>query len=53
MGLIDEYTFVIHPRVVGHGPRLFDGLPEPLDLELVDRLAFDSGIVAETYAPRR
>lgn len=52
-GLIDEYTFVIHPRVVGNGPRLFEGVAEPLDLQLVDRLTFDSGIVAETYVPNR
>ncbi|MEI2270055.1 dihydrofolate reductase family protein [Microbacterium sp. No. 7] len=51
-GLIDEYTFVVHPRIAGHGPRLFEGVAEPLDLELVDRLAFDSGVVAETYVPR-
>ena len=52
-GLIDEYTFVVHPRVAGHGPRLFEGLAEPLDLALVDRVAFESGVVAETYVPRR
>ena len=52
-GLIDEYTFVVHPRIAGHGPRLFAGLPEPLDLELVDRLAFDSGVIAETWVPKR
>src|ERR1044072_8056642 len=23
VGLIDEYEFVVHPRVVGHGPTLF------------------------------
>jgi hypothetical protein len=22
LGLIDEYEFVVHPRVVGHGPTL-------------------------------
>jgi dihydrofolate reductase len=52
-GLIDEYTFIVHPRIVGRGPRLFEELPEPLDLDLVDRLTFDSGVVAETYVPRR
>lgn len=52
-GLIDEYTFVVHPRLAGHGPRLFEGLQEPLDLELVDRVSFASGVTAETYVPRR
>ena len=23
LGLIDEYEFVVHPRIVGHGPTLF------------------------------
>src|SRR5262247_1564937 len=26
LGLIDEYEFVIHPRLAGHGPTLFAGL---------------------------
>src|ERR1700760_5089990 len=26
LGLIDEYEFVVHPRIVGHGPTLFAGL---------------------------
>ena len=26
LGLIDQYEFVVHPRVVGHGPTLFAGL---------------------------
>src|SRR2546423_13133902 len=26
LGLIDEYEFVVHPRVVGHGPTVFAGL---------------------------
>jgi len=25
LGLIDEYEFVVHPRLVGHGPTLFAG----------------------------
>lgn len=27
LGLIDEYEFVVHPSLAGHGPRLFAGLP--------------------------
>src|SRR5574338_48437 len=38
LGLIDEYEFVVHPRVVGHGPTLFAGLSHYLDLRLVTRL---------------
>jgi len=29
LGLIDEYEFVVHPRLVGHGPTLFAGRYEP------------------------
>jgi dihydrofolate reductase len=51
--LIDEYEFVVHPRVVGHGRRLFDGLPAALELELIGREEFASGAVVLRYAPRR
>jgi len=53
LGLIDEYEFVVHPRVVGHGPTLFAGLSKTLDLKLVSRLEFRSGAVAMQYEPRR
>jgi dihydrofolate reductase len=53
MGLIDEYEFVVHPRLAGHGPTLFAGLSKPLDLKLVSRLEFSSGAVAMRYEPRR
>lgn len=49
MGLIDEYEIIVHPRVAGHGPTLFAGLPEPLDLQLVDRVEYGSGAVAMRY----
>jgi len=53
LGLIDEYEFVVHPRVVGHGPTLLAGLSKHLDLRLVSRLEFGSGAVAMRYEPRR
>ncbi len=52
LGLIDEYEFVVHPRIVGHGPTLFAGLSKRLDLKLVSRLELDSGVVALRYEPR-
>jgi dihydrofolate reductase len=52
LGLIDEYEFVVQPRLAGHGPTLFDGLSRPLDLKLVSRLEFASGAVAMRYEPR-
>src|SRR5688500_5498357 len=53
LGLIDEYEFVVHPRLAGHGPTLFAGLSKPVDLKLVSRLEFGSGAVAMRYEPRR
>jgi len=53
LGLIDEYEFVVQPRLVGHGPTLFAGLSKPIDLKLVSRLEFSSGAVAMRYEPRR
>jgi dihydrofolate reductase len=53
LGLIDEYEFVVHPRLAGHGPTLFAGLSKRVDLKLVDRLEFGSGAVAMRYEPRR
>jgi dihydrofolate reductase len=53
LGLIDEYEFVVQPRLAGHGPTLFAGLSKHVDLKLVSRLEFDSGAVAMRYEPRR
>ena len=52
LGLIDEYEFVVHPRLAGHGPTLFAGLSKRIDLKLVSRLEFGSGAVAMRYVPR-
>jgi dihydrofolate reductase len=53
LGLIDEYEFVVHPRIAGHGPTLFAGLSKRIDLRLVSRVEFGSGAVAMRYEPRR
>jgi dihydrofolate reductase len=53
MGLIDEYEFVVHPRIAGHGPTLFAGLSKAADLELVDRIEYRSGVVAQRYEAKR
>ena len=53
LGLIDEYEFVVHPTLAGHGPTLFAGLSKHLDLKLVSRLEFGSGAVALRYEPRK
>ena len=51
LGLIDEYEFVVHPRLVGHGPTLFAGLSKRVDLRLLSRLEFGSGAMAMRYEP--
>jgi dihydrofolate reductase len=53
LGLIDEYEFVVHPSLAGHGPTLFAGLSKRLDLKLVSRLELGSGAVAMRYEPKR
>jgi dihydrofolate reductase len=53
LGLIDEYEFMVQPRLAGHGPTLFAGLSKPLDLRLVSRKEFGSGMVAMRYELRR
>jgi dihydrofolate reductase len=53
LGLIDEYEFVMQPRLAGHGPTLFAGLSKYVELKLVDRLELSSGAVALRYEPRR
>jgi dihydrofolate reductase len=53
LGLIDEYEFVVQPRLAGHGPTLFVGLSRCVDLRFVSRLEFGSGAVAMRYESRR
>ncbi|MBV8847677.1 MAG: dihydrofolate reductase family protein [Bryobacterales bacterium] len=53
LGFIDEYEFVVQPRLAGHGPTLFAGLSKHVDLRLLSRLEFGSGAVAMRYEPRR
>lgn len=48
-GLINEYTFVVHPVIAGRGPRLLDGVE--LTLELIERREFGSGVTVQRYRP--
>ena len=52
LGLIDEYEFVVHPRLAGRGPTLFAGLSKYVDLKLVSNKEFVSGAVALRYVPK-
>jgi dihydrofolate reductase len=53
LGLIDEYEFIVQPRLAGHGPYLFAGLSKFVDLKPVNRREFKSGAVALRYEARR
>ncbi|HYP89002.1 MAG TPA: hypothetical protein VEQ59_12625 [Polyangiaceae bacterium] len=46
---MDEYRFVVHPVVAGHGPTLFQGLAPSRPLELVSTHRMKSGQVALHY----
>ncbi len=46
-GLIDEYTFVVHPVIAGRRPRLLEGVDDTL--ELVERRDFRSGAIKQRY----
>ncbi|GAA4423750.1 dihydrofolate reductase family protein [Actinokineospora soli] len=52
LGLIDEYEFVVHPRIAGHGPSLFAGLSRYVELELTGSTRLGSGAVVTRYVPR-
>jgi len=51
LGLIDEYEVLVQPVLAGHGPTLFAGLRERIELKLVGRHDFASGAVALRYEP--
>ena len=50
LDLIDEYQFLVHPRLAGHGPTLYaGGLPATRKLELLSAKPFRNGSVAMHY----
>ncbi|UNK50581.1 dihydrofolate reductase family protein [Lysobacter sp. S4-A87] len=51
LGLIDEYEFVVQPRLAGHGPTLLAGLSASVELKLVSSRELDSGTVVMRYVP--
>src|SRR3954451_10545578 len=52
--LIDEYKFLVHPRIAGHGPTLYQsGLPSTRRLELVSAKPLRNGAVVMHYRRAR
>jgi dihydrofolate reductase len=50
LDLVDEYRFLVHPRIAGHGPTLYEGgLPSTRQLELVSATPLENGAVAMHY----
>ncbi len=50
LDLIDEYKFLVHPRIVGHGPTLYEkGLPGTRKLALISAQPLSNGVVAMHY----
>jgi dihydrofolate reductase len=54
LDLIDEYIFLVHPRIAGHGPTLYqDGLSGTRRLDLVSAKPLGNGAVAMHYRRAR
>lgn len=50
MGLIDNYKFLVHPRIAGHGPKLYEGgLTSTRHLELISTKPLANGVIALHY----
>ena len=50
LDLIDEYKLLVHPRIAGHGPTLYeDGLPRTRRLMLISAKPLRNGAVAMHY----
>ena len=50
LDLIDEYQVLVHPRIAGHGPTLYEGgLPGTRRLELVSAKPLRNGAVSMHY----
>jgi len=50
LDLIDEYKFLVHPRIAGHGPTLYEhGLDRTRRLDLISAMPLQCGAVAMHY----
>lgn len=52
-GLIDQYTIVLNPVVLGGGRTMFESVKERLRLKLTNTRVFKNGNVVLWYEPRR
>ena len=54
LDLIDEYKLLVHPRIAGHGPTLYEGgLPSTRRLEFISAKPLRNGAVATHYRRAR
>ena len=54
LDLIDEYRFLVHPRIVGHGPTLYQrGLSSTRQLDLLSATPLHNGAIALHYRRAR
>lgn len=54
LDLIDEYVFLVHPRIAGHGPKLHEaGLPSTRQLDLLSAKPLHNGAVVMHYRRAR
>jgi dihydrofolate reductase len=51
LGLVDEHRLMVNPIVLGRGTPLFQGVDQPLKLELIEARPFKSGNVLLRYRP--
>jgi dihydrofolate reductase len=49
LDLVDEFLFVVHPVVAGHGPYVFSGVEPPRRLKLASTRRLASGILVQRY----
>ena len=54
LDLIDEYKLLVHPRIAGHGPTLYQGgLPATRRLELLSAEPLSNGVMSLHYRRAR
>ncbi len=51
-GLLDELLLYTHPAILGSGRPLFDDITEPLECDLLEHAAFESGVAMNRYQIR-